>query len=76
MLDFYGQERGLILFRKHVVKYVRGLSHIGPVKQQLITCTHPEEFIALMTEYETEMADRFEPLEVSRPAPAYCGVGV
>jgi nifR3 family TIM-barrel protein len=77
MLDFYGQERGLILFRKHVVKYVRGLSHIGSVKQQLITCTHPEEFIALMTEYETEMADRFEPLlEVSQPAPAYCGVGV
>jgi tRNA-dihydrouridine synthase len=77
MLDFYGQERGLILFRKHVVKYVRGLSHIGSVKQQLITCTHPEEFIALMTEYETEMADRFEPLlEVSQPAPAYCGLAV
>ena len=58
MLDFYGQERGLILFRKHVVKYVRGLSHITKVKQQLITCTRPEEFVALMNAYETEAAER------------------
>jgi len=58
MLDFYGEERGLILFRKHVVKYVRGLSHIGKVKQQLITCTRPEEFVALMNAYEAEAAER------------------
>lgn len=58
MLDFYGEERGLILFRKHIVKYVRGLSHIAKVKQQLITCTRPEEFIALMTAYEAEAAER------------------
>jgi nifR3 family TIM-barrel protein len=56
MLDYYGPERGLILFRKHVVKYVRGLSHIGRVKQQLITCTRPEEFVALMESYEAETA--------------------
>jgi nifR3 family TIM-barrel protein len=58
MLDFYGQDRGLILFRKHVVKYVRGLSHIGQVKTRLITCTQPEEFIALMHEYEADAAER------------------
>ncbi len=60
MLDFYGQEQGLILFRKHVIKYVRGLSHIAQVKQQLITCTRPEEFIALMHNYEAEAARRME----------------
>ena len=60
MLDFYGQERGLVLFRKHVVKYVRGLSHINHIKQQLITCTQPEEFVALMTAYEAEAAKRAE----------------
>lgn len=58
MLEFYGEERGLILFRKHVVKYVRGLAHIARVKNQLVTCTEPEEFIALMHAYETDMASR------------------
>jgi len=52
MMDFYGEERGLILFRKHVVKYVRGLAHISQVRQQLMTCTRPEEFVALIDHYE------------------------
>ncbi len=52
MLDFYGKERGLILFRKHVVKYVRGLSHISRVRQQLMACTQPEQFVALIGDYE------------------------
>lgn len=58
MLDFYGEERGLILFRKHVVKYVRGLKHSAAVKAKLVTCTTPEQFIDLMNEYEAEMAQR------------------
>lgn len=58
MLEFYGRERGLVLFRKHVVKYVRGLAHIAQVKARLVTCTEPEEFIALMNAYETEAAVR------------------
>lgn len=58
MLDFYGEERGLILFRKHVVKYVRGLSHIAKVKQQLVTCSTSAEFIALMNNYETAAVKR------------------
>lgn len=71
MLEFYGQERGLILFRKHVVKYVRGLAHIAQVKTKLITCTRPEEFIELMHRYETEAGERAKahPLEPElRPA--------
>jgi nifR3 family TIM-barrel protein len=58
MLNFYGRERGLILFRKHVVKYVWGLSHIAKLKQQLVTCTRPEEFVSLMNEYEAKAAKR------------------
>jgi len=57
MLQFYGWERGIVLFRKHVVKYVRGLAHINKVKQRLITSTRPEEFVALMQEYESEVSD-------------------
>jgi len=58
MLEFYGEERGLILFRKHVVKYVRGLAHIAQVKTKLITCTRPEEFVELMHQYEVEAGKR------------------
>ncbi len=67
MLDFYGQERGLVLFRKHVVKYVRGLSHIGKIKVKLITCTRPEEFVALIHEYEAESKQRAEKSTQSQP---------
>lgn len=75
MLDFYGSERGLILFRKHIVKYVRGLAHMAKVKQQLITCTRPEEFIALMNAYEAEAAGRgwIEPApQAMLIRPEYC----
>ena len=58
MLEFYGRERGLVLFRKHIVKYVRGLAHIAQVKAKLVTCTEPEEFIALMNAYEAEAEER------------------
>ncbi len=58
MLEFYGEERGLVLFRKHIVKYVRGLSHIAQVKTRLITCTRPAEFINLMNQYEADTAHR------------------
>jgi len=70
MLDFYGEERGLVLFRKHIVKYVRGLSHIAKVKQQLITCTRPEEFMALMHQYEAEVQARAKESYQNRQAPA------
>ena len=75
MLDFYGQERGLILFRKHVLKYVRGLAHIAKVKQQLITCTRPEEFVALMNAYEAEAAARPAAVRSLTTSPSFQEVG-
>ena len=73
MLDFYGPERGLVLFRKHVVKYVRGLAHVAQVKAKLVTCTHPEEFIELMNAYEAEAANRAAQAQSFNPAmPQYC----
>ncbi|MCB0168594.1 MAG: tRNA-dihydrouridine synthase, partial [Anaerolineae bacterium] len=78
MLDFYGEERGLVLFRKHVVKYVRGLKHSAAVKAKLVICTTPEEFIDLMNEYEAEMSQRegtpapaLIPVDQSSPVPAF-----
>ncbi len=76
MLEFLRRERGLILFRKHVVKYVRGLAHIAQVKARLVTCTRPEEFIELMHQYEVEAGERtareLKETETALPAPEYC----
>ena len=52
MLDFHGPRHGLILFRKHVVKYIRGLAHSAKMRARLVTCTQPEEFINLLQDYE------------------------
>jgi nifR3 family TIM-barrel protein len=58
MLEFYGRERGLILFRKHIVKYIRGMARSAKVRAKLVTCTRPEEFIELMNAYEAEVTAR------------------
>jgi nifR3 family TIM-barrel protein len=58
MLEFYGEKRGLILFRKHIVKYIRRMAHSAKVRAKLVTCTRPEEFIALINTYEAEAAAR------------------
>ena len=52
MIDFYGQERGLILFRKHVVKYTKGLRGSARVRELLVRCTDVQEFIDLISAYE------------------------
>ena len=56
MLDFYGRERGLILFRKHVVKYVRGVFGASDLHQRMVTCEQPDEFIELIAEWEARGA--------------------
>ena len=80
MLDFYGEARGLKLFRKHVVKYVRGWSHVAKIKPKLITCTRPEEFIALMHQYEAEATQRAERVsqraEPQEASSEYCPASV
>lgn len=48
MLDFYGRERGLILFRKHVVKYTKGLYGGAQIRGKLVRCNKVEEFVSLV----------------------------
>ena len=51
MIGFYGPDRGLILFRKHVVKYTRGLYGGAQVRAKMVRCTDVNEFLALVDEY-------------------------
>ncbi len=71
MLDYYGPDKGLILFRKHVVRYITGLPAVGEVRVPLLTCTTAQEFIDLFSAWEqrhagqlhTKSAEIFEPFE-------------
>jgi nifR3 family TIM-barrel protein len=45
MLDFYGPERGLVLFRKHASRYLRPLNLSPEQRQRLLTSEQPVEFL-------------------------------
>lgn len=51
-LDFYGQRLGLILFRKHIVKYVESIRTLADFRNRLLTCSEVEQFVALIAEAE------------------------
>lgn len=51
MLDFYGAERGLLNFRKHVVKYIRGAEGASAIRSQIVVAETPDAFADLVTEF-------------------------
>ncbi len=55
-LDFYGPELGLILFRKHVVRYIESIRTLAGYRERLLTCIDVEEFVALVAEGEASPA--------------------
>jgi tRNA-dihydrouridine synthase B len=48
MLEFYGQERGLVLFRKYVARYLTPYQLTGDLRQDLMTSEKKEEFLSLL----------------------------
>ena len=49
-LEFYGPERGLILFRKHASRYLSPYPLPGIIRQRLLTLREPDQFIDLLHE--------------------------
>ncbi len=50
MLAFHGEKWGLIQFRKHVVRYLRGLEGASQARHELVTCTDVDTFRRLLRE--------------------------
>lgn len=48
MLSFYGDERGLVLFRKHLSRYLSPYPLTKEVRQSLLTAEQREDFISLL----------------------------
>ncbi|TAH49781.1 MAG: tRNA dihydrouridine synthase DusB [Chloroflexota bacterium] len=57
-LDFYGQHGGLVLFRKHAVKYIHGLPGEKALRVPLLTAESVQHFDDLLAGFE-----RFEHVE-------------
>ncbi len=49
MLDFYGPERGLVLFRKHASRYLAPLNLPSEQRQRLLTTDQPVEFLQALS---------------------------
>ncbi len=52
MMDYYGA-RGLILFRKHAVRYIHAVAGAGALRHALVTAETPERFVELLDEVES-----------------------
>lgn len=50
VLDFYGTERGLVLFRKYSSRYISAYPLNREERTRLFTCTQAGEFLALIDE--------------------------
>ena len=48
MLEFYGLERGLILFRKHASRYISAYGLTADQREKYLTSQRPDEFISLV----------------------------
>ncbi len=51
MVDFYGEREGVVQFRKHLIKYLRGRTMEMPEKEHLLTYTRFEELKTALTGY-------------------------
>lgn len=67
-LDFYGQRGGLILFRKHAVKYIQGLPGEQALRVPLLTAESVAQFDQLVGELE-EWCDSANPPAIQSASP-------
>lgn len=48
MLEYYGQDIGVILFRKHAVRYIMGMPNATELRPHLVTCNSAGEIMDLI----------------------------
>mgnify|MGYP001564759393 FL=1 len=51
MLEYYGQDIGVVLFRKHVIKYIMGMHNATELRPYLVKCTSSAEILELITSH-------------------------
>lgn len=56
-IDFYGPRFGLILFRKHVAKYIQGIAGAREMRAKLLTANTVDDFARLVTLCEQHLGE-------------------
>jgi tRNA-dihydrouridine synthase B len=56
MLAYHGDPYGLILFRKHLTRYLAGITAVEPCLKQMIVCKNAADFYELLAEAEAAVA--------------------
>ena len=51
MLEYYGQDVGVILFRKHVIKYIMSMHNATELRPYLVKCTSSAEILDLIASH-------------------------
>lgn len=51
MLEYYGSDTGIILFRKHATKYIMGMPNATELRPLLVTSTSAEEIVDLIASH-------------------------
>ncbi len=51
MLEYYGRDIGVVLFRKHITKYIMGMPNATELRPRLVTCNSPGEFIDIIVSH-------------------------
>ncbi len=69
MVEFYGESTGVVLFRKHIVRYLRGLYDVTTMRNRMLTCGSMAEVLETLDLIEASVSDatarssRFEPVQ-------------
>ena len=56
MVELYGEEKGVVLFRKHAVRYVRGVRDSAQVRRQLLTRDTAAEVSQALDAFEAHVS--------------------
>ncbi|MFN3532236.1 MAG: tRNA dihydrouridine synthase DusB [Candidatus Brocadia sp.] len=51
MMEYYGPDTGIILFRKHATKYIMGMHNATELRPRLVTCNSFEEITSLIVSH-------------------------
>jgi tRNA-dihydrouridine synthase B len=63
-LDFYGEHKGLVLFRKHAYRYVTGEHGAAELRRTLMLCDKVDDFNRLLDEYDDQVLPVVHPSRI------------
>lgn len=56
MVEFYGEEKGVVLFRKHAVRYLRGVRDSAQLRHRLLTRDTVAEVLQALDDFEAHVS--------------------